>query len=252
MGFQEKPKDEIKTMPGDQRHVLASMGIYLFRTEVLLDILRSGNEDDFGKDIIPHLLERYKIYAYPYGRKNRIQEYVYKTKRSGELKLKLEPRTRDSAYWRDVGTLDAYWNANMDLTGVNPYFNLYGQNWPVHAYQIPAPPAKFVFATERKEGFRVGKALDSLVASGCIVSGIVRSSILSHNVTVRSWAEVSESVILGRVTVGRHCKIKKAIIDKDNIIPPGTQIGYDPMKDGKHFTVTHRGIVVVPKGFYNQ
>jgi len=251
IGFQEKPKNGVRTIPDDPRHALASMGIYLFRTNVLLNILKSGREDDFGSDIIPGLLDTYKIYAYPYSRKNRIQDYVYKTKKSGELKLKLESRIRDSAYWRDVGTLDSYWNANMDLTGVDPHFNLYGRNWPVYTYQIAAPPAKFVFATERKEGFRVGKAMDSLVASGSIVAGIVRSSVLSHNVTIRSWAEVSESVILNRVIVGRHCSIKKAIIDKDNIIPAGTKIGHDPIEDRKRFTVTPRGIVVVPKGFYS-
>ncbi|MFC1863570.1 glucose-1-phosphate adenylyltransferase [Thermodesulfobacteriota bacterium] len=251
IGFQEKPKDGVRTIPDDSSHALASMGIYLFRTDVLLDILKSGKEDDFGSDIIPNLLHTHKAYAYPYSRNNRIHDYVYKTKKNGELKLKLQSRTRDSAYWRDVGTLDAYWNANMDLTGVDPYFNLYGRNWPIYTYQIPAPPAKFVFATEREKGFRVGKAMDSLVASGSIVSGIVRSSVISHNVTIRSWCEISESVILGRVIVGRHCRIKKAIIDKDNIIPAGTKIGYDPIEDSKRFTVTPRGIVVVPKGYYS-
>jgi glucose-1-phosphate adenylyltransferase len=149
-----------------------------------------------------------------------------------------------------VGTLDAYWNANMDLTGVDPYFNLYGYKWPIHTNQILAPPAKFIFSNERPEGMRVGKALDSLVAPGCIVSGIVRNSVLGHNVIVRSWATVDESVVLANVVIGRGCKVKKAIIDKYNVIPRDTEIGYNPREDRKCFPVTPRGIVVVPKGFF--
>jgi glucose-1-phosphate adenylyltransferase len=249
-GFQEKPKSGARTIPDDPKHVLASMGIYLFKTEVLLDILESSHEDDFGHDIIPLLLESYRVYAYPYGRNNRIEDEIYMTLKNGERQLRLEPRTRDSAYWRDVGTLDAYWNANMDLTGVDPYFNLYGRRWPIHTYQLPAPPAKFIFANERSNGFRVGKALDSIVASGCIVSGIVRNSVLAHNVVVRSWATVDESVILNETVVGRNCRIRKAIIDKYNKLPPGTEVGYSPEEDRKRFTVTPRGIVVVPKGYF--
>jgi glucose-1-phosphate adenylyltransferase len=138
----------------------------------------------------------------------------------------------------------------MDLTGVDPHFNLYGRQWPMHTYQIQAPPAKFVFSNERSNDTRVGKALDSIVASGSIVSGLVRNSVLSHNVVVRSWSNVEESVICDGVEVGRHCKIKKAIIDKNNIIPPHTVIGYRPKEDRKHFSVTPRGIVVVPKGYF--
>ena len=252
LGFQEKPKENAKTIPGDPNHVLASMGIYIFRTEALIEILKSGNEDDFGRDIIPNLLDSYRIYAYPYRQQNKIEDYVYETMPDGERKLRVEPHTRDSAYWRDVGNLDAYWNANMDLTGVDPYFNLYGQRWPIHTYQPAAPPAKFVFATERAEDFRVGKALDSLVAPGCIVSGIVRNTVLSPHVIVRSWAQIDESVIMDGVVVGRHCKIKKAIIDKNNVIPRKTTIGYNPREDRKRFTVTPRGIVVVPKGYFKE
>lgn len=252
LGFQEKPRETPKTIPGDSSHVLASMGIYLFRTETLVEVLTSGNEVDFGRDIIPNLLNSHRIYAYPYRQQNKIEDYIYVTMPDGERHLRLEPHTRDSAYWRDVGDLDAYWNANMDLTGVEPYFNLYGQRWPLHTYQTAAPPAKFVFATERSDGFRVGKALDSLVAPGCIVSGIVRNSVLSPNVIVRSWAQIDESVIMDRVVVGRHCKIKKTIIDKHNIIPPKTTIGYNPSEDRKRFTVTPRGIVVIPKGYFRE
>ena len=250
--FQEKPKKNVKTIPGDPLHALASMGIYIFKTKTILNILKSGKEDDFGREIIPRLLDTHKIYAFAYGRENRIADYIYETREDGERSLKFDPQTRDSAYWRDVGTLDAYWNANMDLTGVDPFFNLYGRLWPIHTYQIPAPPAKFIFANERSEESRVGKALDSIVAPGCIVSGIVRNCVLSYNVVVRSWATVDESVILDNVTVGRHCRIKKAIIDKHNVIPPYTEIGYHPKEDAKRFTVTSRGIVVVPKGYFNE
>ena len=250
-GFQEKPKDKIETIPGDPNHVLASMGIYLFKTETILELLESRAEKDFGKDIIPSSLETHRVYAYPYNRFNRITDYVNVTMENGEREERLEDRTRDSSYWRDVGTLDAYWNANMDLTGLDPYFSLYGRRWPIHTYQMPAPPAKFVFANERQDGFRVGKALDSIVAPGCIISGIVRDCVLAYHVVVRSWATVEESVVMDNVVVGRHCKIKKAIIDKDNILPKGLEIGYHPEEDRKRFTVTPRGIVVVPKGHFN-
>jgi len=248
--FREKPKTNVKTIPGDPKHVLASMGIYLFRTDILLEILEANKEDDFGHDIIPKMLESHRVYAYPYGQQNRIEDLIFVTLENGEREPRLQSRTRDSSYWRDVGTLDAYWNANMDLTGVDPYFNLYGTKWPVHTHQILAPPAKFIFASERPEDFRVGKALDSLVAPGCIISGIVRNSVLAYNVVVRSWATVDESVVSDGVVVGRYCKIKKAIIDKHNIIPAHTEIGYNPNEDRKRFSVTSRGIVTVPKGFF--
>lgn len=251
LGFQEKPKKDPKSIPGDPDHVLASMGIYLFRTEVLIKMLQSS-DDDFGSQLIPHSLDTYRVYGYPYRQCNRIEDYIYVTLADGERQLQLEPCTRDSGYWRDVGTLDAYWNANMDLTGVDPYFNLYGVKWPIHTYQFAVPPAKFIFADEHHEPARVGMALDSLVAPGCIVSGIVRNSVLSYNVVIRSWSTVEESVIMAGVTVGRHSKIKKAIIDKNNIIPPGVQVGYNPEEDRRRFTVTSRGIVVVPKGYFKE
>jgi glucose-1-phosphate adenylyltransferase len=148
--FHEKPKKPVQGIPGDPSHVLASMGIYLFRAETLIDILK-GNDDDFGRDILPAMIETHTVFAYPYRKYNRIEDYVSETSEAGDHELRIVERTRDSAYWRDVGTLDAYWNANMDLTGVNPYFNLYGQMWPVHTCQVLAPPAKFVFANERKK-----------------------------------------------------------------------------------------------------
>jgi glucose-1-phosphate adenylyltransferase len=135
-GFQEKPKENARTIPGDPKHVLASMGIYLFRTEVLLEILKTTEEDDFGGDIIPRFLDSLRIFAYPYRKQNHIEDYIYETLEDGKRRVKLESSTLDSSYWRDVGTLDSYWNANMDLTGVYPYFNLYGIKWPIHTYQV--------------------------------------------------------------------------------------------------------------------
>ncbi len=248
--FHEKPKKHAKTIPGDPMHVFASMGVYLFETETLVEILKKFPMDDFGREIIPQMVDSHKMYAYQYSKENSIKDYVYVTLENGERQMRLESRTRDSTYWRDVGALDEYWNANMDLTGVDPYFNLYGKSWPIHTYQKITPPAKFIFSNEREPHFRVGKALDSLVAPGCIISGIVRNCVLSYDVTVRSWATVDESVILDGVTIGRHCRVKKAIIDKNNVIPPGMEIGYNPKEDSRRFTLTSRGIVVVPKGFF--
>ena len=249
-GFQEKPLENVRTIPGDPNRILASMGIYIFKTETLLHILNTTQEDDFGRDIIPHSLERYRVYAYPYGKSNQIRDYITVFKKNGERHLELVDRTRDSGYWRDVGTLDQYWNASMDLTGLDPHFNLYGKMWPIHTHQRQLPPAKFIYANERSENTRVGKALDSLVSSGCIVSGIVRNSILSTGVIIGSWSEVDESVIFDNVSVGRYSKIKKAVVDKDNVIPPHTEIGIRPKEDAARFTVTPRGITVVPKGYF--
>jgi glucose-1-phosphate adenylyltransferase len=249
-GFVEKPEDP-KPIPDDPERALASMGIYLFRTEVLLDVLKRTDYEDFGRDIIPRLIDDLRVCAYPYRRFNRIREYVHVTDAEGVRRAQLMERTRDSQYWRDVGNLDSYWNANMDLTGVDPFFNLYGTLWPIRTYQHQVPPAKFLFNRREGDVPRIGQALDSIVAPGCIVSGgTVRNSVLSYNVIVRSWAEVDESVILDEVEVGRHCKIKKAIIDKHNVIPPHTEIGINPAADRERFHVTPRGIVVVPKGYY--
>jgi len=248
--WEEKPRDP-KAIPDDPERSLASMGIYLFNTEILLEILKKTDYQDFGKDIIPRCVQELKVLAYPYRRLNKIQDYIHLVGQDGVRRLQLVDGTRDSQYWRDVGTLDAYWNANMDLTGVDPFFNLYGSLWPIRTYQHQYPPAKFVFNQRDGNPPRVGMAVDSMVASGCIISGgIVRSSILSYNVTVRSWAEVDESVVMDGVEIGRNCKIKKAIIDKDNVIPPDTRIGIDPHEDRKNFEVTPRGIVAVRKGYF--
>jgi glucose-1-phosphate adenylyltransferase len=246
----EKPNDP-KPIPDDPERCLASMGIYLFRTDLLLDLLHKTDYDDFGGDIIPKIIDDLKVYAYPYRRLNRIRDYIHMVDPEGERRFQLVDRTRDSQYWRDVGTLDAYWNANMDLTGIDPFFNLYGNLWPIRTLQRQYPPAKFVFNQPDHKEPRIGSAIDSIVSHGCIISGgTVRSSVLSYNVTVRSWAEVDESVIMNDVEVGRHCRIKKTIIDKHNVIPPYTEIGINPLADRERFAVTPRGIVVVPKGYF--
>lgn len=248
-GFKEKPKFAEPT-PGDSRYVLASMGIYIFKAQVLLDLLRSIDKDDFGRDIIPMALEKYSLYAFPYKRENRIEDFVYTINKDGSRVRALEPCIQDSSYWRDVGDLDAYWNANMDLTGVNPNFNLYGTKWPLRTFQMQYPPVKTIFSDADLD--RTGMALDSIVSHGSIISGgIVKNSVLSYNVLVRSWSEVRESVIMSDVEIGRHCRIMKTIVDKGNKIPSHTEIGYDPEEDRKRFTVTPRGIVVVPKGTFS-
>jgi len=246
-GFQEKPTKNPKTIPGNPNKVLVSMGIYIFKTDLLLDLLRLTDKNDFGKDLIPYLIHKSDVYAYPFKKENVIEDYEYNIHGDSEKEI---GNTKDSSYWRDVGTLDAYWNANMDLTGLNPPFNLYGKMWPINTYQLPAPPAKFNYSSERGEDIRVGKALDSIVAPGSVISGVVRNSVISYYDVIRSWAQVEESVIMDYVVVGRYCKIKKTIIDKHNIIPPKTEIGYNPTEDRKRFTITPRGIVVVPKGFF--
>ena len=249
--WEEKPK-EPKPIPDDPERCLASMGIYLFRTDLLLDLLRRTGYDDFGRDIIPAVIDELRIHAYPYRRMNHISDYIRQVDPDGVRRLHLVEATRDSQYWRDVGTLDSYWNANMDLTGVDPFFNLYGSLWPVRTRLRQYPPAKFVFNDPGLIEPRSGTAVDSLVSPGCIISGgTVRSSVLSWDVTIRSWAQVDESVIMDRVEVGRHCKIKKAIIDKENVIPAYTEIGINPQADRERFTVTPRGIVVVPKRYFS-
>ena len=247
-GFQEKPASA-DPMPGDSRYALASMGVYIFKAGVLIDLLKSTDKDDFGKDIIPMALGRHSVYAFPYKKENCIEDFVYSIDEVGSRVRVLEPCIRDSSYWRDVGDLDAYWNANMDLTGVDPIFNLYGSRWPLRTFQAQYPPVKTIFRD--KASNRTGMALDSIVSHGSIISGgTVKSSVVSYNVIVNSWCEISESVILSDVEIGRYCKIMKTIIDKGNRIPPHTEIGYNPEEDRKRFKVTPRGIVVVAKGTF--
>jgi len=235
VGFVEKPKSDPKTMPGDPTRCLASMGNYLFTTDVLVqEIVRDAGDPnsahDFGKSIVAGIYQRKRVCVYDFAT-NRVP---------GQS-------DRERGYWRDVGSLDAYYNANMDLVAVDPIFSLYNESWPIYTVQYNYPPAKFVFANER-EG-RLGHATDSLVSEGCILSGgRADRSILSPKVRVNSYASVEESILFENVNIGRHCRIRKTIIDKHVDIPPGTSIGYDLEEDRRRFHVTESGIVVIPKG----
>jgi len=228
--FIEKPKTA-RTVPGDPDHVYGSMGIYVFDRKALEEELeedaKKGTTHDFGKDIIPQMIAK-------------------GSRRIVACKF-VDMNKNDAMYWRDVGTLDAFYESNMDLVQVSPQFNLYDREWPIRTYQLQYPPAKFVFAEERSG--RRGMALDSLVADGCIISGgSVLRSILSPNVRVNSYAEVEDSMLLEGVDVGRYARIRNAIVDKNAKIMPRARIGFDPVLDRKRFTVTPKGIVVVEKG----
>jgi glucose-1-phosphate adenylyltransferase len=226
IGFEEKP-EEPKTIPGDPDGILASMGVYVFPTEMLVRRLiedaRSDSTHDFGKDIIPAMINKDRVFAFDFRKGDR-----------GGM-----------GYWRDVGTIEAYFEANMDLVSVTPQLNLYDPQWPIFTYQSSDPPAKTVL---EEEG-RMGTAINSILSNGCIISGgSVKRSVLSPRVAVHSYAEVEDSILLEGVDIGRHAKIRKTIIDKDVQIPQKTEIGYDLDEDAKRFTVTESGIVVVPKG----
>jgi len=226
IGFQEKP-EEPKTIPGDPEGILASMGVYVFPTETLVRRLiedaRSDSTHDFGRDIIPAMIQKDLVFAFDFRKGDR----------------------GGTGYWRDVGTVDAYFEANMDLISVTPQLNLYDSQWPIFTYQSPYPPAKTVL---EEEG-RMGTAINSIISNGCIISGgSVKRSVLSPRVAVHSYAEVQDSILLEGVDIGRHAKVRRTIIDKDVEIPPKMEIGYDLDEDAKRFTVTSSGIVVVPRG----
>jgi glucose-1-phosphate adenylyltransferase len=219
-GFLEKPKN---LAAGDT--VLASMGIYIFDMSLLVPALeedaRRPTSHDFGKDIIPALVGKAPVFAYRFYDENK----------------------KGSKYWRDIGTLEAYFDANMDLCRVNPEFNLYDPEWPLRTYQVQAPPAKFVFADE---GLRCGQALDSIISAGCIVSGSkITGSVLCPNVRVHSFCEIEQSILMPGVRVGRHARVRRAIIDREVFIPRGAMIGYNADEDRRRHTVTESGIVVV-------
>ena len=230
-GFEEKPAKP-KTIPAHPDKIFASMGIYVFNSGVLLEELhddakKRATAHDFGKDIIPPMLKKgLKVMAYNF----------------------IDENKKEAKYWRDIGTIDAYYEANMDLVQAVPVFNLYDRNWPIRTYQEQFPPAKTVHAGEEVTG-RIGLVLDSVVSGGCVVSGgRVQRSVLSPDVRVNSYSQVYDSILMEGVNVGRYAKIKRAIIDKDVDIPQGMVIGYDLQEDKKHFHVTDSGIVVVAKG----
>ncbi|QIK38620.1 glucose-1-phosphate adenylyltransferase [Caldichromatium japonicum] len=223
--FVEKPEHP-ETLPDQPGRCLASMGIYVFSRDFLFEQLYKdaqtpGSSHDFGKDIIPNVIKYYRVMAY----------------------LFRDPRSGGQAYWRDVGTVDAFWEANLELIGVTPPLNLYDAKWPIWTYQEQLPPAKFVFDDDDRRGM----AVDSMVSGGCIISGAtVRHSLLFSNVRVNSYAQVSASVILPDVEVGRYCIVRKAIIDRFCRIPPRMQIGVDPEADRRAgFYVSEGGVTLV-------
>ena len=232
--FAEKPAKP-KHMPGDKTQALASMGIYVFNAGFLYDqLIRDAEDDisthDFGGDMIPYLISRARVYAH------RFAESCVGAR-------------NDLHYWRDVGTVDAYWQANMELTRVIPELNMYDNLWPIWTYQEQLPPAKFVFNDED----RMGKATDSLVSGGCLISGsCVTSSVLFSNVRVHSYCEIEGAVILPNVVVNRHAKLKNVVIDKGVHVPEGIEIGFDPVADKKRFYVSEKGTVLVTREMLGQ
>ncbi len=231
INFQEKPENP-QPIPDSPDLCLASMGIYVFKANFLFeqlcqDATLQNSEHDFGKNIIPSVIDNHLVRAFPFKDKN----------------------TGSGRYWRDVGTLDAYYEANMDLVQVHPQLNLYDQAWPIRTYQPSTPPPKFVFAQQADENPRAGLAMDSIICQGCIVSGgrVIRS-ILSPNVRINSWAHVEDSILFENVHIGRHAKIKNAIIDKNVSVPENMEIGFNHEEDkSRGFHITESGLVVIGK-----
>lgn len=222
--FAEKPDDPVG-MPDNSDISLCSMGIYVFNRDFLFETLirdadTPNSSHDFGKDIIPEAIKKYRVYAYPFN----------------------DPKSGEQSYWRDVGTVDAFWEANLELIGVVPELNLYDEEWPIWTYQEQLPPAKFIF----NETKRRGVAIDSLVSGGCIISGAeVQHSLLFSNVYVEEYSKIESSVILPDVTIGKNCSIKHAVIDRGCEIPDGMVIGEDNEEDRKRFYVSPKGVVLV-------
>ncbi|HLI35651.1 MAG TPA: sugar phosphate nucleotidyltransferase, partial [Terriglobia bacterium] len=225
VGWQEKPANP-KPSPHDPNKCHVSMGIYCFNRDLLITTTQEDADDassshDFGRDIIPKLIEKRRVYSYNFVDENKKQ----------------------AQYWRDIGTIDAYYEANMDLVAVTPIFNLYDKDWPLRTYQRQYPPAKFVFA---QEGQRIGMAVDSIVCMGSVVSGgRVNRSVLSFDVRVNSFSEVESSILFPHVDIGRYSRIRRAIIDRHIRIPEHSVIGYDLDEDRKKYHVTESGIVVI-------
>ena len=224
-GFEEKPADP-KPLPHDPDRSLVSMGVYVFNRDTLLRALVENGENpssghDFGRDILPKLIKSHRVYGFNFRDENK-----------GAAK-----------YWRDIGTLDAFYEANMDLIAVTPVFNLYDREWPLRTNALQLPPAKFIFS---EDGKRMGVALDSTVSHGCVISGgRVQHSVLSHGVRLECYSEVEDSILFPDVTVGRHARVRGAIIDTGVVIPEGTVIGFDAESDRERFTVTEKGRIVV-------
>jgi glucose-1-phosphate adenylyltransferase len=229
--FVEKPS-EPTPMPGDDEHALCSMGIYIFNKDFLFEqLIRDADtpesSHDFGNDIIPGAIKNYRVYAYPF----------------------TNSATGIQSYWRDVGTVDAFWEANLELIGVTPELNLYDNEWPIWTSQEQLPPAKFIFDDEDRRGM----AVDSMVSGGCIISGaMVRHSLLFSNVSVDDYSHIDSSVVLPNVEIGKHCRISHAVIDKGCEIPDGTVIGENELEDRKKYYVTPSGVVLVTPDMLGQ
>ncbi len=228
VSFDEKPANP-KPTPSNPETVLVSMGIYLFNTEVLVkSVIEDAKKDtvhDFGRTIIPSLINKERVFAFMFNDKN-------------NKKVK---------YWRDIGTLDAFWEANMDLVQIDPIFNLYDKGWPIRTYHEQLPPAKTVFS-ELLPGGRCGRVLDSLVSNGCIISGAhIEKSVISPDVRIDNYSEIYDSILMEGVIIGKNVKIRKAIIDKSVSIPDGKRIGYNLEEDAKQLAVTEKGIVIAHK-----
>lgn len=229
--FLEKPSNPAH-IPGKPDEALCSMGIYIFNTELLFELLirdadTPQSSHDFGRDIIPYAIERYRVFAYPF----------------------TDTNSGIQSYWRDVGTVDAFWEANLELIGVTPELNLYDDEWPIWTSQEQLPPAKFIFDDEERRGM----AVDSMVSGGCIISGAkVRHSLLFSNVTVDNYTKIDSSVILPDVTIGKNCRINHAVIDKGCEIPDGTIIGEDEKDDKERFYVSPKGVVLVTPDMLGQ
>ena len=229
--FAEKPK-EPETLPGRENVALASMGIYVFNTQFLYEQLIEDadtpeSNHDFAKDVLPRLIGRHRIVSYPFR----------------------DVQTKAQSYWRDVGTVDAFWEANMELVGVDPELNLYDEHWPIWTYLDQSPPAKFVFDDEGRRGM----AVDSMVADGCIISGgYVNHSLLFSGVQIHSYVRLRDAVVLPGVDIGRYCQLDKVIIDRACIIPPGTVVGENPEEDARRFYRTEKGVVLITREMLGQ
>ncbi len=232
--FVEKP-DEPQCVPGRPDMALASMGIYVFNTRFLYEQLERdthtpGSTHDFGKDIIPHLVPRYRVFAHSFT----------------ESCVGMED---GAPYWRDVGTVDAFWEANLDLASVEPELNLYDREWPIWTWQEQLPPAKFVFDEDGRRGY----AVDSLVSGGCIVSGSrIARSVLFSNVKLNSYGSIEDSVILPEVVLNRGVKLKRCVVDKHCVLPAGLEVGFDPVEDARRFHVTEGGVTLITPDMLGQ